>query len=71
MGYQFNSSGKFIHWSPLFDFSSKETLRASTLLPTPSKIALSTDSSKKFTWANKVLYVDPTNSENDFSNLVN
>lgn len=37
MGYSFDTCGEFIGWSPLFDYSSPETLKSSLYLPTPNK----------------------------------
>jgi len=34
--YELGKDGKFVGWSPLFDYSSEETLRISTELSYPS-----------------------------------
>jgi len=41
MGYSFDKNGRFLKWSPLFDFSSQETLNASLRLPTSAGIQVS------------------------------
>jgi hypothetical protein len=38
LGYQFDKNGKFLHWSPLANFNTYETLHASTSLPFPTGI---------------------------------
>ena len=38
MGQCFDTNGKYIGWSNLFDYSTEETLRASEYLPMPQKI---------------------------------
>ena len=36
MGYDFDSSGQYVGWSPYFNYSSIESLKASEYLPTPN-----------------------------------
>ena len=36
MGFSFDDNGKYIGWSPLFDYSSLKTLQASENLPFPT-----------------------------------
>lgn len=38
LGYQFDKNGKFLHWSPIANFNTYETLHASTSLPFPTGI---------------------------------
>lgn len=35
MGYDFDTSGHYVGWSPYFNFNSIESLKASEMLPTP------------------------------------
>lgn len=39
MGFEFDDNGKFVGWSDLFNYSTEQTLEASTYLPAPNKIA--------------------------------
>jgi hypothetical protein len=41
MGYSFDNNGRFLKWSPLFDFASQETLNASLRLPTSAGVQIS------------------------------
>ena len=43
MGQEFGDNGKLIKFSNLFDYSTPETLRASTWLPTPRKLYITND----------------------------
>ena len=36
MGYDFDTSGHYVGWSPYFNFNSIESLKASEMLPTPN-----------------------------------
>ena len=36
MGFEFDNNGKFLGWSPLFNYSNLQTLQMSLTLPTPS-----------------------------------
>jgi hypothetical protein len=38
MGFEFDNNGKFLGWSPLFNYESLKTLEMSLTLPTPSGI---------------------------------
>lgn len=40
MGQSYDGNGNYIQWSPLFDFTSVETLTISKQLPTPEKVVL-------------------------------
>lgn len=40
MGQSYDGNGNYIQWSPLFDFTSVETLAISKHLPTPEKVIL-------------------------------
>lgn len=40
MGQSYDGNGNYIQWSPLFDFTSVETLTISKQLPTPEKVTL-------------------------------
>jgi hypothetical protein len=40
MGQSYDGNGNYIQWSPLFDFTSVETLAISKQLPTPEKVTL-------------------------------
>lgn len=39
MGFEFDDNGKFVGWSDLFNYSTEQTLEASTYLPAPNKVA--------------------------------
>jgi hypothetical protein len=43
MGNEIGDDGKIIKYSDLFDYSSKETLLASTWLPTPKKVFITNE----------------------------
>ena len=43
MGQEFGDNGKLIKFSNLFDYSTPETLRASTWLPTPRQLYITND----------------------------
>lgn len=45
MGFEFDDNGKFVGWSDLFNYSTEQTLEASTYLPAPNKVAYSKTSS--------------------------
>lgn len=38
MGFEFDNNGKFLGWSPLFNYSNLQTLQMSLTLPTPSQV---------------------------------
>lgn len=37
MNFSFDENGEFVKWSPIFDFTSEETIQASFHLPTPNR----------------------------------
>lgn len=43
MGFEFDNNGKFLGWSPLFNYESLKTLEMSLTLPTPSGIQFKQD----------------------------
>lgn len=47
MGLNFTNNGEFYSWSPLFDYSSSETAKASLYLPTPNKVKLQINTKNK------------------------
>jgi hypothetical protein len=43
MGQSYDGNGNYIQWSPLFDFTSEDTLTISKQLPTPEHVNIETD----------------------------